>query len=144
MGWFLVNRGSKFWQENWENHVDNLEDDVIGPLYKVILSRPNPTGLDEKTKHVLTGSSTISVSKVNQIISLYVTLLWGILIVHSLLPISPKLGLDPIKIAILMMTFLTVGAFFRYGWSHAAPMRQVIKKRDVDFHAKENEPKPSL
>jgi hypothetical protein len=20
--WFLVNRGSKLWQENWENHVD--------------------------------------------------------------------------------------------------------------------------
>jgi hypothetical protein len=32
--WFLVNRGSKYWQENWENHVDMLENDVVGPLYK--------------------------------------------------------------------------------------------------------------
>lgn len=32
--WFLVNKGSKYWQENWEFHVDLLEDDVMGPLYK--------------------------------------------------------------------------------------------------------------
>ncbi|BBA33262.1 putative membrane protein [Methylocaldum marinum] len=34
-GWLCVNRGSKYWQENWENHVDMLEDPVNGPLYKV-------------------------------------------------------------------------------------------------------------
>ena len=32
--WFFVNKGSKYWQENWEFHVDLLEDDVMGPLYK--------------------------------------------------------------------------------------------------------------
>lgn len=32
--WFLVNKGSKYWQENWEFHVDLLEDGVMGPLYK--------------------------------------------------------------------------------------------------------------
>lgn len=26
-GWYLVNRGSKYWQENWERHVDSLEDE---------------------------------------------------------------------------------------------------------------------
>ena len=34
-GWVCVNRGSKFWQENWEKHVDVLEDKVTGPLYKI-------------------------------------------------------------------------------------------------------------
>jgi len=34
IAWLCVNRGSKQWQENWENHVDSLEDNVIGPLYK--------------------------------------------------------------------------------------------------------------
>lgn len=37
--WLQANRGSKQWQENWENHVDILEDQVIGPLYKTKLSR---------------------------------------------------------------------------------------------------------
>jgi lipopolysaccharide export LptBFGC system permease protein LptF len=25
VGWFQVNRGSKYWQSNWERHVDCLE-----------------------------------------------------------------------------------------------------------------------
>ena len=36
IAWYLVNRGSKFWQNNWERHVDLLEDQVVGPLYKTI------------------------------------------------------------------------------------------------------------
>jgi len=45
--WFLVNQGSKFWQENWENHVDMLEDEFVGPLYKTILHRPEDRGFVE-------------------------------------------------------------------------------------------------
>jgi hypothetical protein len=29
-GWYLVNRGSKYWQANWERHVDLLEDELAG------------------------------------------------------------------------------------------------------------------
>src|SRR5688572_17421430 len=32
--WSCVNKGSKRWQENWENHVDMLEDGIFGPLHK--------------------------------------------------------------------------------------------------------------
>lgn len=39
MGWHLANRGSKFWQNNWECHVDELEDYVYGSLYKTIITR---------------------------------------------------------------------------------------------------------
>jgi len=46
--WFLVNKGSKFWQENWENHVDMLEDEITGPLYKTVLHRPDTDGYIEK------------------------------------------------------------------------------------------------
>src|SRR5687767_7582000 len=37
--WQAVNRGSKHWQENWENHVASLEDGIIGPLYKTMSER---------------------------------------------------------------------------------------------------------
>jgi hypothetical protein len=53
-GWLCVNRGSKYWLENWENHVDMLEDSVIGPLYKVILSASSPErliGVDGASSH---------------------------------------------------------------------------------------------
>lgn len=41
IGWYLVNRGSKYWHSNWERHVDILEDEIIGPLYKTTLAKRN-------------------------------------------------------------------------------------------------------
>jgi hypothetical protein len=39
LAWYFVNRGSKYWQENWELHVDLLEDSFSGPVYKTIVQR---------------------------------------------------------------------------------------------------------
>lgn len=36
--WVLMNKGSKFWQKNWEGHIDMLEREFCGDLYKVILN----------------------------------------------------------------------------------------------------------
>lgn len=66
--WLAVNKGSKFWQENWEKHVDMLEDGHMGPLYKTVFN--NDKGLFGL------GGSTFSVSKVNLMISFYVVFLW--------------------------------------------------------------------
>lgn len=79
--WFQVNRGSKQWQENWENHVDILEDKVTGPLYKTILGRPS--GDDFFERHV-TGPGNISVSKTNQIVNLFTLCIWLALAYFSL------------------------------------------------------------
>lgn len=35
VAWLLSNYASKHWQDNWENHMDLLEDGVTGPLYKI-------------------------------------------------------------------------------------------------------------
>src|SRR6266542_2126084 len=78
LAWFLVNRGSKFWQENWENHVDMLEDGLAGPLYKTILRRPKPERFVEKW---IDGPAPISVSKINQWVSLFTVVLWVLLAV---------------------------------------------------------------
>ena len=71
--WFQVNRGSKQWQENWENHVDMLEDRVTGPLYKTTLCRPPGDDLFER---YVTGPGNISVSKTNQIVNLFTLCIW--------------------------------------------------------------------
>jgi hypothetical protein len=39
LAWYFVNRGSGAWQRNWESHVDLLEDEIMGPLYKTTLNR---------------------------------------------------------------------------------------------------------
>lgn len=56
--WKLVNDGSKFWQSNWEYQVAILEQQVLGPLYKTVMS-------SEKNKLMY------SVSKINVNISRY-------------------------------------------------------------------------
>lgn len=78
--WYLVNRGSKYWQENWESHVDLLEDGIIGPLYRTTISQK------EYRWFRLVSGYPYSVSKVNQIISIYITMVWMGLIVHSCWP----------------------------------------------------------
>jgi len=87
--WYCVNRGSKYWQENWENHVDLLEDDIIGPLYKTVTE----TVCDGKGKNiirhlkgVLIDPKALSVSKINQIVSLFIFLIWVALVFISLFP----------------------------------------------------------
>ena len=76
--WYLANRGSKYWQENWENHLDLLEDNITGPLYKTILQRNRE--FDTATDKYITGPLAISVSKVNQWVSVYVMFIWVFLI----------------------------------------------------------------
>jgi hypothetical protein len=78
--WYLVNRGSKYWQENWENHLDLLEDNVTGPLYKTLLQRPSYDSLAEK---YVTGPASYSVSKINQWVSVFVLFVWVLLAILS-------------------------------------------------------------
>jgi hypothetical protein len=66
VGWYLVNRGSKAWQKNWEAHVDLLEDEVIGPLYKTTINRYKYELMDP------VDAFPFSVSKINQLLSLFV------------------------------------------------------------------------
>ena len=67
LGWYLINKGSKSWQRHWEKIVDILEDMVIGKLYK--------TGTTDKT---------YSVSKINQLISLFFTYMWLLNMINQL------------------------------------------------------------
>lgn len=78
LAWYFVNRGSKFWQENWEKHVDLLEDEINGPLYKVIVSK------DKMRWWKPADPWPFSVSKINQILSLFVTLLFLLLTIKTL------------------------------------------------------------
>lgn len=78
LGWFLINRGSKFWQQNWEAQVDRLECCVGVALHRSVAIRNDK-------ECWLVGSKPYSVSKINQITSFYVTFIWGGLVVWSLL-----------------------------------------------------------
>ena len=67
MAWALTNRGSKAWQRHWEVHVDLLEDEFTGPLYKTV----HPP-------------RTYSVSKLNEVVSDSFVVVWFLLAVKYL------------------------------------------------------------
>ena len=39
--WVLMNKGSKFWQENWEKQIYMLENEFSGSLYRTMLDTEN-------------------------------------------------------------------------------------------------------
>ncbi|MBP5576900.1 MAG: hypothetical protein J6X67_09085 [Treponema sp.] len=39
--WVIVNKGSKFWQENWEKHIGYLEEKTVGHLFNVVMNENN-------------------------------------------------------------------------------------------------------
>ena len=129
-GWHCVNRGSKQWQENWENHVDLLEDSVAGPLFKTVLRRRSAKGIRELTVNAVTGPWSVSVSGVNQIISLYVFGLWIVLLSKSLNPLVYSASLNWEHVVLVSGTliacvgFVTYGRSFKGSHEHTADQRQ--------------------
>lgn len=110
--WYLVNRGSKFWQSNWERHVDLLEDMTLGPLYKVVA-----VTADNSAGNPLTSPAQFSVSKLNQVLSVFVVAVWLLLFVKSLLPISCGLPLDPYKLAVFVLVTVFLLLLYSLGKS---------------------------
>jgi hypothetical protein len=64
--WYLVNRGSKRWQEHWENVIKDFEDKLNRPLYKI---KP-----DVESEFFNAGN--FSVSRINIVVSFLVLLTW--------------------------------------------------------------------
>ena len=67
VGWLLVICGSKRWQDNWEAHVDRLENAITGPLYKTMYCTKN---------------KFYSVSKINKLLALLIIITWCFLLVQ--------------------------------------------------------------
>jgi hypothetical protein len=66
--WTLINRGSKYWQEQWESKIENEEDQVTWPLFK--------TREPEQDKGSWLRGRKYSVSKITIAVSDYVSFVW--------------------------------------------------------------------
>ncbi len=122
--WYLVNRGSKYWQENWERHVDALEDEFAGPLYRTTISH------EQFRFWKPWDGYPFSVSKVNQLTSLFVALVWLALAISSFPSLHSSVrfvAFRPIAVAVLTALFLVL--LICKGKS-----RSQDKCREVDFH----------
>ncbi|MGA2902980.1 MAG: hypothetical protein ABSD98_04060 [Candidatus Korobacteraceae bacterium] len=127
-GWFCANKGSKQWQENWENHVDMLEDEDVGPLYKTVLKRPKEEGRYWLVEFI-NGPAPYSVSKINQIISLFVTILWSVLLWRALPPFSMSARVNKEYAVIVGMSVTTCIAFHLLGQTDGDSERTIVADR---------------
>lgn len=133
--WFLSSRGSKYWQENWENHLDLLEDKITGPLYKTLLERPKQENVIDR---FITGPLSVSVSKINQWVSVFIIFSWGILMFFSFLncifTVSINVQQDLKLVALLLtltITLLSCLLMFRFGKTHKEEHNPVVVKRNT-------------
>jgi len=128
--WWCVYRGNKNWQENWEDHVDLLEDQTTGPLYKTVLTRTPAKGYAERLKKSLAGSAGFSVTKVNEIVSLFVSAIWLSLIATALAgPFAVPLRPDYFVIAILVLGFVACVLILAFARTQNTDKRLIVTKR---------------
>jgi len=125
-GWYLANRGSKFWQSNWERHVDLLQEISLGPLYRIIATNSSET-------NPLIAAGQFSVTKINQILSVFVTVIWLLLFLRELLPISPDRPIDLYKLAIAAITLLCVVLLYRLGRSRTGHAKSRLDVRTYEI-----------
>ncbi len=130
VAWYLVNRGSKFWQCNWERHVDLLEDMTLGPLYKYI-------AMDTK-KGFLTSPGTFSVTKINQMLGLFVSCIWLILFLKAIGSVSPDREFDVFKTALVVITVIAVILLFWKGRTDFKHAKSKIFERTFEIEKPNN------
>jgi hypothetical protein len=108
IGWLMANRGSKYWTTNWEKHVDMLENEVIGPLFKTRISKSN------FKKWKIHKAYPHSVAKINQMLNIFIIFIWAALIFFvldkyyslSLIFNFPTIVLNCTVIFLILMFFL--------------------------------------
>lgn len=73
LGWYFANRGSKYWQENWEQHIAVLSRTLGIPIFELLKSN------HRKVSELVT-SYPYSLSRVNQVINIAVIAVWVVLL----------------------------------------------------------------
>lgn len=121
--WFLANRGSKFWQQNWERHVELLEDLSLGPLYKTVATLP-----DARVR--IFSAGRYSVTKINQFLSLFVTLVWIPLILKAVLPIDFDREPDLPKITVVSLTLISLIVLSKFAKSEIDTTHAQLEPRE--------------
>lgn len=101
IAWTLTNRGSKFWQENWEQCVTENEDDIVGSLFKDVKPRLEKDGFWLSARR-------FSVSKLTIALSDYVAVLWFFISSYMIITILNIEITISTNTKVLSLTFFTL------------------------------------
>jgi hypothetical protein len=111
VAWTMQNRGSKYWQEAWEQKVHVVEDDVLGAA---LFSNREP--LLEKGPW---GAREFSVSKLAIALSDFTVFVWGVLVVKAFPTAS--WGAPPGNWAVLLVVLTGGYALWLYWCGRTSP-----------------------
>ena len=134
---YFVNRGSKFWQRNWEYHVDLLEDSAIGPLYKHVFAK------DDDNFWNLTSAYPFSVSNINSILSMFFVCIFFLLAMfNSGLDHFEEFSLSWPKILVGLLSLLAILRLYKDGHTNSMKQRpdtsnNRVQTADVHVHYSE-------
>lgn len=124
LSWILVNKGSKKWQENWEAHIDMLENEITGPIYKMVLDK-------ERYNY--------SVSKINLDVSRFVLFIWVVILLYFIYKCKCYFCLCctacPYFTLILYLTLIGLGIFV---WKLLHKNKTNEKKKRFYFYLRES------
>ena len=112
LAWFFVNKGSKFWQENWEINIDCIEAITKDNM---LHSNVFSYHYNHRPLHP-TRAYPFSVSKINMVFSGFVTIAWFIIYVYSIWNSSQfcflmKLALSDIAVIVLIISSLIISHY---------------------------------
>lgn len=95
IAWILSSKGSKHWQENWENHIHRLEKPIMGPIFDIY--KPY----------------SFSVSKINLMLGYIVTACAGGIFVFETVSFckkfGPSYGIEPMVLFVGILLFAIFG-----------------------------------
>lgn len=77
--WYMANRGSKYWQENWEHNIEELSTYIGKPIFGIIKCPTQKSPYSD-----LMDAYPFSLSKVNQMVSIIITASWIIVFIKEL------------------------------------------------------------
>jgi hypothetical protein len=136
IGWFVVNKGSKFWQRNWEAHVDLLEGRVTGHLYKRVAYKVDDSPWMPIYTYAFSPTAT------NQLLSFFVMVLtFGLCLLP--LPWSLEitfLNLDPWRTAqlgVFLFTLVAALSILKYARNAGIYKDGEQHVQELRFHRRE-------
>ena len=117
--WILVNKGSKFWQKNWEAHIDQLEDGITGKMYKAILNTKSKEFGRCPFSWKAYDYSVTKITTLSSIFLAFVSLVLAIFHLYLLLCECIKINLETVALIVLIVIFVCFFVFLFGGTGNA-------------------------
>jgi hypothetical protein len=128
-GYFTA-RGSKFWQENWESHIDLLEVEMKERLTQVIISRRHPQ---------------FSLSRTNEFLLSLLTIGWAMILIAGGIPkLAQLVAAHPLRCYWIGVVIVVLACVLMF-WSKRTNLRgRSYSSQHLDWEEYPSNAKPTL